>query len=77
MTLGRSTLTPSYSNTIPESPGFKTRRLPEGNLGAQFWCEYGSVLFSPPGNPSDSTWTHGIHGLSCGLHGLVIKINKL
>jgi hypothetical protein len=21
------------------------------------------VLFSPPGNPSDSTWTHGLHGL--------------
>jgi len=35
------------------------------------------VLFSPPGNPWDSTWTHGIQGLTCGLHGLVIKINKL
>jgi len=35
------------------------------------------VLFSPPDDPWDSTRTHGIHGLSCGLHGLVIKINKL
>ena len=34
------------------------------------------VLFSPPGNPWDSTWTHGIQGLTCGVHELIIKVIK-
>ena len=40
-------------------------------------CKPRCVLLSPLDNPSDSTRTQGFQGLTCGLHGLHIKIYKL